>query len=70
MLFTNASMYACNFINNVPLRSTTYTHYFPDKRAGYNGGKLTSKQTLIKMTNSGTTIKDDRPLIKLIKQLA
>ena len=23
--------------SNVPYRSTTYTHHFPDKQAGYNG---------------------------------
>ena len=29
----------------------TYTHHFPDKQAGYNVGKLISKQTLMKAIN-------------------
>ena len=43
------------FINNVPYKSTTYTHHFSDKQAGYNEGKLISKQTLMKVTNSDAT---------------
>ena len=36
------------------------TEHFPDKQAGYNGGKCSSKQTSIKAINSGaTTIKGD-----------
>ena len=47
----------CNFINNVPYKSTTYTHRFSDKLAGYNKGELNSKQTSMKVTNSGASIK-------------
>ena len=43
-------IYTCNFIHNIPYRSTTYIHHFPDKRAGHNGVKLI-------VTNLSTTIK-------------
>ena len=37
------------------------TLHFPDKQAGYNGSKHSSKQTLIKAINSGaTTIKGEK----------
>ena len=36
------------------------TQHFPDKQAGYNGGKCSGKQSLIKDINScATTIKGD-----------
>ena len=34
-----------------------YTHHFPDKWAGYDGGKLISKQTSMKASNLGATTK-------------
>ena len=49
----------------MPYRSATYTHHFPDKWAGNNGGILISKQTSMKATNSGTTTERwGRPLNK------
>ena len=44
-------------INNELYRFTTFTHHFPDKRAGYKGGKLISNQTWMKVTNLGATTK-------------
>ena len=44
-------------LNKVPYKSTTYFQHFLDKRAGHNGGKLISKQTLMKAMNSGATTK-------------
>ena len=46
-----------SIINNVQYKSTTYTHHFSDKRAGYNGGKLISKHTSMKATNLGINTK-------------
>ena len=57
MLITNVSVYTCDFSKNAPYRSTTYTHHFPG--AGHTGGKLTHKQTLMKVTNSGATTKSN-----------
>ena len=42
-------------IYNAQYQSTTYTHHFPDKLAGYSLSSYISKQTSMKITNSGTT---------------
>ena len=52
MLFTNASMHA-TLLTNVPYRSITYTHHFPDKWMEVN--LSANKPALAKVTNSGTT---------------
>ena len=47
----------CNFINNVSYMSTNYTHHFSDKRPGHTEAKFISKQTSMKVMNSGATTK-------------
>ena len=55
MLFTNASIYAALFTMSYTTLQLILT--IPDKWAGYNGGKLISKQTSMKAPNLGATTK-------------
>ena len=52
MLFTNATIRAILLTIWHTTLQLIYTHHFPDKWAGYNGGKVI---TSIKATNSDTT---------------
>ena len=54
MLFTNASIYA-----TLLTMSHEGLQLLLDKHADHTGGKFISKQTLMKVTYSGTTIKGD-----------
>ena len=57
MLFTNVCIHVTLLTMGHTGLQLILSHHFPDKRAGYNRGKLISKQTSMKVMNSGVATK-------------